>query len=135
MEMYDYERAVRDDVREYLEQHYTNEELRERLEYRSCRDKFERELYDDLFVEDCVTGNASGSYTFSSWQAEENLCHNQDLLQEAMSEFGCEPSDYKGAEWGDVTIRCYLLYSAISDVLDELENEIEDNEQTETPAE
>ncbi len=29
----------------------------------------------------------------------------------------------KGAEWADVTIRCYLLGSAISEVLDELESD------------
>ena len=84
-------------------------------------DSLKNNLYDDLFCNDSVTGNASGSYTFSTWQAEENLCHNMDLLKEALEEFGCG-IEYleKGAEACDVTIRCYLLSSAISEVIDEL---------------
>ena len=44
-----------------------------------------------------------------------------DLLKEALKEFGCG-IEYlkKGAEACDVTIRCYLLSSAISEVIDEL---------------
>jgi hypothetical protein len=41
-----------------------------------------------------------------------------------MDEFGCLPSNYEGAEWGDVTIRCYLLGECIGVVLDELEDEL-----------
>jgi hypothetical protein len=69
-----------------------------------------------------VTGNASGSYTFNAWKAEEYLCHNLDLLGEALAEFGCEPNyiTEKGAEACDVTIRCYLLGQAISEVLSEM---------------
>ena len=39
-------------------------------------DTFKNELIDVLMNEDRVTGNCSGSYTFSRWQAEEYLCHN-----------------------------------------------------------
>ena len=89
----------------------------------------EQELNDTLFVNDSVTGNASGSYTFSTWQAEENLCHNFELLTEALTEFGCDLSYLeKGAEACDVTIRCYLLGQAISEVLDEIEIENETEE-------
>lgn len=77
-----------------------------------------------------MTGNASGSYTFNTWQAEEYLCHNMDLLEEACAEFGEDVGNAVecGAEYCDVTIRCYLLSGAISDALDELESEIEENE-------
>jgi hypothetical protein len=121
MKKYDYREAICEDIREWLNENYTQEELREWMETRT---RFEEKLNDKLWIEDSVTGNASGSYTFSTWDAEENLCHNQDLLQEAMDEFGCLPSDYKGAEWGDVTIRCYLLGECIGVVLDELEEEL-----------
>jgi hypothetical protein len=79
-------------------------------------------LNDDLFCDDSVTGNASGSYTLCNWQAEENLCHNWGLLAEAMEEFGCSDKNVieEGAEWADVTIRCYLLPQAISAVIDEI---------------
>lgn len=46
------------------------------------RDELEEKANDNLWADDSVTGNASGSYTFSIWQAEEYLCHNLDLLTE-----------------------------------------------------
>lgn len=72
------------------------------------------------YINENNTGNASGSYTFNAWTAEEYLCHNFELLGEALTEFGCDMSYLeKGAEACDVTIRCYLLGQAISEVLDE----------------
>ena len=73
MERYDYLEAVKEDVKNYIEENdikVTSEN----------RDELEEQLNDDLFCDDSVTGNASGSYTFNTWQAEENLCHNLDLL-------------------------------------------------------
>lgn len=112
---YDYREAVRDDVRQYIE----NNNIKP--DYRQDRYQFEDDLNDDLWVEDSVTGNASGSYTFSTYQAEEYLCHNLDLLGEALQELGCSASylTEEGAEACDVTIRCYLLREAIHDVVDE----------------
>lgn len=84
----------------------------------------EERLYDDLWTVDSVTGNGSGSYTFNTWEAEEYLCHNIDLLQEARAEFGDERDPLEqGAEALDVTIRCYLLGQCIGKALDELEDE------------
>lgn len=115
MERYDYLEAVKEDVKNYLEENgikVTSEN----------RDELEEQLNDDLFCCDSVTGNASGSYTFNAWKAEENLCHNLDLLGEACEEFGnCTDILKDGAEACDVTIRCYLLGQAIAEVLDELE--------------
>lgn len=133
MEKYDYLSAVKEDVKQWINEHdewkadYADENgkwLRD-----DNRDDIEQDLNDRLFCEDSVTGNASGSYTFNTWQAEENLCHNLDLLGEALTEFCYEPNyiTEKGAEACDVTIRCYLLGQAISEVLDELEEE-EDEE-------
>lgn len=69
-----------------------------------------------------MTGNGSGSYTFNTWVAEENICHNMELLGEACEEFGDAGQILnKGAEACDVIIRCYLLAPAIAAVLDELE--------------
>lgn len=114
MEQYNYLDSVKADVREYINEHdiVVNEEN---------RDDIEQELNDTLFVEDSVTGNASGSYTFNAWLAEEYLCHNFDLLKDACEEF-CTPIEniIESAESCDVTIRCYLLGQAISEVLDEL---------------
>lgn len=118
MKTYNYFEAVKEDVKNYIENEIDIEkELSEAGDIDSLKDN----LCDDLFCNDSVTGNGSGSYTFNTWQAEENLCHNMDLLQEALEEFGCG-IEYleKGAEACDVTIRCYLLSSAISEVIDEL---------------
>ena len=94
----------------------------------ASRDELEERLHDDLWVDDSVTGNGSGSYTFNRYEAEQNLVGNFDLLGEALAEFGCDGSYIleKGAEACDVTIRCYLLPQAISEALDDL---WEDNEE------
>lgn len=118
MAIYNYLEAVTDDVREYIKNEIN------RTEWMGDREGLEEHLNDTLFVSDSVTGNASGSYTCNAWQAEENLCHNMDLLAEALEEFGDDLSYLKnGAEACDVTIRCYLLPQAIAEVLDELEND------------
>lgn len=121
--MYDYKEAVKEDVKEYIRENYSADEIRESLETSAARSDFEEKLNDNLWVEDSVTGNASGSYTFNTWQAEENLCHNMDLLEEACNEFGEDSGEIfkQGAEACDVTIRCYLLSGAISEALDEIE--------------
>ena len=115
MERYDYLEAVKEDVKNYIEENgikVTSEN----------RNELEEQLNDDLFCNDSVTGNGSGSYTFNAYTAEEYLCHNLDLLAEACEEFGSSMDILKdGAEACDVTIRCYLLNQAISEVLDELE--------------
>lgn len=119
MERYDYLEAVKEDVKKYLEENgikVTSEN----------RNELEEQLNDDLFCDDSVTGNGSGSYTFNTWTAEEYLCHNLGLLAEACEELGSSMDILKdGTEACDVTIRCYLLNQAISEVLDELEEEAE----------
>ena len=128
MEKYDYLEAVTNDVKEYI-----NSEI-EMSDY-SDRDELEEYLYEHLFCEDCVTGNASGSYTFNAWQAEENICHNLDLLGEALAEFGGDASDLlESAESCDVTIRCYLLNQAITAALDELWEEPEEDDEEDEEA-
>lgn len=115
MERYDYLEAVKADVKNYIEENgikVTSEN----------REELEEQLNDDLFCNDSVTGNGSGSYTFNTWRAEEYLCHNLDLLAEACEGFDSSMDILKdGAEACDVTIRCYLLGQAISEVLNELE--------------
>ena len=128
--MYDFQTAVKEDVMDYIRENYSADEIRENLETSAARSDFEEKLNDILWAEDSVTGNASGSYTFNTWQAAENLCHNMDLLNEACDEFGQNlgKAVKRGAEYCDVTIRCYLLPGAISEALDEIEDEIEENE-------
>lgn len=111
--MYNYFNAVREDVENYVDenksyyQDYFDEE---------DWDGLEEKLNDDLWVEDSVTGNASGSYTFNRYQAEENLCDNWEDIDAAYKEFGGTP-DYNNPEAIDVSIRCYYLGQAISDYI------------------
>lgn len=125
MERYDYLSTVIEDVKNIVVHDYNYiEELRE------CREDFEEKLNSNLWVNDSVTGNASGSYTFNAWAAEEYLCHNFDLLKEACYEFGCDLTEMiDSPETCDVTIRCYLLNQAISTVLDTLEEELPEEDE------
>jgi hypothetical protein len=120
--MYDYREAVKSDILDYIEENYTAEEIREEL---ADRGEWEQRLNDDLWICDSVTGNASGSYYCNTYRAEDAINHNWDLLNDALLEFcctDCNPIE-KGAEWCDVTIRCYLLGECLAAALDELEEE------------
>jgi hypothetical protein len=120
MERYDYFAAIKNDILDYINDN-------EIVVTTENRDEVEQELNDTLFTCDSVTGNASGSYTFNAWKAEEYLCHNWDLLVEALTGFECDMSYLeRGAEACDVIIRCYMLGQAISKALDEIETEEEE---------
>lgn len=123
MEKYDYLSAVESDVREYIENNVNFHDY-------SDLDEMKEDLSEKLFVEDSVTGNASGSYTFNTWKAEEYLCHNLDLLAEANEAFGGSSDILSdGAEMCDVTIRCYLLGQAIENVAPDMWQDWEDSQE------
>ena len=114
MERYDYKEHVSEDVRDYISKNYTREELK------SLADDFDdlcKKLHDKMWMADSVTGDRSGSYTCNEWLAEENLCHNLDLVQEVAREFG--ELDLTDPEGCDMSIRCYLLRECINEVLNE----------------
>lgn len=127
MTNYNYLEAVTSDVLDYIKEGINLDE------WKGNREGLEEKLNDELWTVDSVTGNASGSYTFNSWEAEENLAHNWDLLAEALDEFGQDRTDVlrQGAEAMDVTIRCYLLGQAIAEALDELEEELAEDDENE----
>ena len=81
-------------------------------------------LYNKLWVSDSVTGNASGSYTCNDYQAKQNVKDIifEDETLDMFREFGYEriPLE-KGAEFLDVSIRCFLLSEALDSVLNEME--------------
>lgn len=125
--MYNYMDSLKNDIKEYLEENFDSSELMEILE--DDRDAFEENLYDTLWICDSVTGNASGSYTFSRQKAKENVVDNMELLAEMADCFGLETKEIgkkfleENWEYFDVSIRCYLLSNAISEVLDDMKNE------------
>lgn len=74
-------------------------------------------VYDELFVNDAVTGNASGSYTFNAYKAEENVkdaLFDDDILA-ALENMGVDKEEVfsqvlnKDYEILDVMIRCAVL--------------------------
>ena len=79
--IYDYLEAEKNDVLDYI---------KENIDFSSFEDieALEEELNEELWSEDSVTGNASGSYTYNSSHTEEYIAHNLDLLGEALENFG-----------------------------------------------
>lgn len=85
-------------------------------------------MYDDLFVSDYVTGNASGSYFCNSYKAAQCLIGNFDLMKEAYEEFGGFPKmENFSEEAADVTIRCYLLNECLTEAIQQIIDEKDEN--------
>lgn len=121
MEKYDYYAVVTNDIENWLE--FNDFDLSQ-FEDREEAAEF---LCDELWAEDNITGNGPGGYA-SEEECEEYLCHNLNLLFDALFEFGeLEESlldnlhkRYKEknlARWADCTIRCYVLNNAIERAL------------------
>lgn len=118
---YDYLENVKEDVRDYIDNEI------DFTDYESM-DDLEQDLNDKLFIEDSITGNASGSYTSNCYKPEQYVKDNLDLAVEMAREFDCKDQfmdwlfneNYKSI---DVSIRCYLLTQAISEVLPEYTEE------------
>lgn len=102
MKAYNYKEAVYNDCYNFIAENFDKDEYNDNNDY-------EQDLLDDAFVNDSVTGNASGSYFFNAWKAEEAICHNLYLYKEARFFFCMENEDFE-VEKMDVTIRCYLLH-------------------------
>lgn len=121
--MFKYEEAVKADVLAYINENYTAEELEEKLEDKAS---FAEELNDTLWIEDGVTGNASGSYTFNNYKAKEFVYSDTETVQEAIEEFGIEANTiaekFLASDWEyfDVIARCYCLSGAIFEALETL---------------
>lgn len=119
---YNYLEAMVDDIKDYIDENINLDEFEDRQE-------LEEKLNDDLWTEDSVTGNGSGSYTFDRHKSYENVQGDpdaMDYIRDLVSEFGVDAEtvaekfldeDY---EYWDVSIRCYLLGQAIGEALDQL---------------
>lgn len=118
---YNYLESIKEDVKNYIEENKENESY----DFNN-KEEVKQLLFDDLWIEDSVTGNGSGSYYCNSYKARESLQGNEDLLIEALEEFGNDAEGYKKSltdpEFADVTIRCYLLNQAIDEVVEEMNN-------------
>ena len=122
--MYNYLENVTNDVKQAILENLDNWDFAD-------RDELEEKANDNLWADDSVTGNGSGSYTFNREAAKEYVTGSDDgldTLRDAVREFDCEHRAFTAFleddwEYLDVTIRCYLLGQAISAALDELEEE------------
>ena len=129
---YDYMEAMVDDIKEWVEDNIDATDFDD-------RDSLEEQLNDDLWADDSVTGNGSGSYTFNRAKAKEYVVDNMDLLGEVIQEFDIDAKTVgekfieQDWEYFDVSIRCYLLGQAIGEALDQLDLEFgtEDEEEDE----
>lgn len=113
--MYNYLEAVKNDVLQYIGENI------EKGEY--TKEDLEEKLNNWLWVEDSVTGNASGSYFCSSYKAFECLFGNEDLIYDAKDELVLDESKLYDWEYLDVSIRCFVLSEAIGEAIEELEEE------------
>lgn len=75
-------------------------------------------VYDDMFIDDSITGNASGSYTFNRYQAKENtkdLFWDDDFKYE-LKGLGYESIPDDDPETLDVIARCVALGYVSGDI-------------------
>ena len=125
------------DFREYIEETKENakEYIKENWEY--LKDKTMEEVHDDLFIADAVTGNGSGSFTFNSYDAKQNvsgLIFDEYFINALEWNFGQDLGELikRGAEIVDVTARCLALYEFdLDEIMEEVKEEQEREEEKE----
>lgn len=126
---YNYKEEMTERINEYIQMNYLGKliEINNSVDESEKKDRIDtlyETLYDELWVEDYVTGNGSGSYTFNRSEAREYVLVNMELAVEAYDEFGELnelTKDMKNEDWEriDVTIRCYLLSGCINNAIEE----------------
>ena len=95
MEIYDYQKAVTDDLIDFLAEGHIEPEDAD---------------IDQLVQSDFITGAGSGSYTMDKIIAERHLVGNFGLLKDAVAELSPDFNLLtQGAEAADVIIRQYLV--------------------------
>ena len=120
MERYNYLDALESDIKNVIEwDEYNPHDFKN-------RDDCETEWLDVMWNDDSITGNASGSYFCNAYKAETALAHNWDLIRDMCTEYGYSDLNVRDfdPETIDVYIRCYLLSTALSNVLDGIEDTI-----------
>ena len=122
MASYDYRKAMYDDIKEYIDENINVDDFEDGQE-------LYEQLNDDLWIEDSVTGNGSGSYTFDRAKAKEYVQGDpeaQGYIKDMCDEFGIDGATIgekfldEDWEYFDVSIRCYLLGQVLGEVLDEM---------------
>lgn len=112
-----YYNEVYNDARDVASENFVDY-LENNYDFNDAWDAF----YEDLFRDDSVTGNASGSYWFNSKKAEESLGEfvwDEDIIW-LLGEMGYTIEDVvkRGPEVTDVIIRCAMLSRVCEDLRD-----------------
>lgn len=117
---YDYNEAVYDDIKEYLEE---DERYKE---YDCARDMLRDDDLRYELLNSGVTGNADSSYTHWRQTAKDYVTKNIDLAVEMSRAFGCDLlEDMSTNNWEaiDVRIRCHLVDGEFQKVVEDNEEE------------
>lgn len=118
MNFIDYRNAVISDAEDVIAEYFDNGTYDEETDF--------NDVYDNLFVDDTVTGNASGSYFFNAAKAREAVADAiwDDKILDALSEIGISGdriAQYlrdNDAESLDVCIRCAILGDVCGEIAD-----------------
>ena len=122
MNKYNYLEAITNDIECWMDK---DEDLFDISQFED-RDEAAEYLNDELWDEDSITGNGPYGYA-DEYTCEEYLCHNLDIVIEAMSEMDVlsDPFRFRNyidkgrlARYLDCMIRCYLLSQAIDKALE-----------------
>lgn len=133
MDRQEYLEQMKDDILDYIKEN----DIRIINEEGFIDERVTDDLHDALWANDNVTGNGSGSYTFNSAKAKENIEGAGDVIRDMVSDFGIEAEELvnhfldEDYEWFDVSIRCYLLGEAIQYVADALKEEWDESHKAE----
>ena len=79
MEKYNYLENVKEDVRKFIEENNITVTV-------DNREEIEEQLNDELWNDDTITGNETGSYFCNTDRAAEAIALNWDLLAEALED-------------------------------------------------
>lgn len=119
MTLDDYRKEVKQDIRCWIDDNDAWPKNKpESDEWYAERENIENHVW----IADSVTGNASGSYTMSTYKAAENvsqLIWDEDLW-DLLKEIGTEAREAmeKGPEFIDISIRCALVSDCLEAVLE-----------------
>ena len=121
--MYNYREAIKEDVKNWMDENHEPGASKE-LEFDYDT------VFEGCWVADEVTGNSSGSYTFSRCEARKNFFEDydsEDYVSQMVQEGFCTAEEVGKRtvsgdwEWVDVCIRCYLLGEVVQEVINELD--------------
>ena len=121
--MYNYRESVKEDVKNWMDENHepgASSELEWNYDI----------VFEGCWIADEVTGNGSGSYTFSRLEARRNFFEDddsEDYISQMLQEGFCDAEEVGKHmasgdwEWIDVCIRCYLLGDVVQEVIDEMD--------------